>query len=102
MGNKHDIQVGRRVNPVAKFSFWSGLLSIPSSIFLLGIPLGIIAFFTGSSVLKRNKENPGDDVDWGKAKLGRFFGCTGIIISVVWGIILLVTVIAEWISKLFK
>jgi hypothetical protein len=77
--NNHDIQIGRRVNPVAKLSFWSGLLSIPSSIFLLGIPLGIIAFFTGGSVMNRNKNTVSDDVDWGKAKLGRLFGCTGIL-----------------------
>ncbi len=86
---------------VGKFSFWIGLLSIPSSIVLLGIPLGIIAYVMGGKVLVQNKTRS-DVGGWGKATLGRFFGGTGIFISVIWGLYLLGNLIIDWISDFLK
>lgn len=100
--NKHDIQVGQRKNPVARFSFWTGLLSIPSAIILLGIPLGLIAYITGGKVISWGKNNQADGVEMGRATLGRYFGCAGIILSIVWGVILIIMLVFGAIANLFK
>jgi hypothetical protein len=100
--NKQDITIRQDADPVAKFSFWSGLLSIPSSVFLLGIPLGIIARYMGGKVLNRSENIPTSEGSVGKAQLGRYFGCTGIILSVVWGVILIVMVVVEAIGSLWN
>lgn len=100
--NKHHITHREEADPVAKLSFWSGLLSIPSSFFLLGLPLGIIARMMGSKVLKRGENIPTNSQSWGKAKLGKSFGCAGIILSVIWGVILLGMAIVGAIGGLLK
>jgi hypothetical protein len=100
--NKHDLTHREDADPVAKLSYWSGLLSIPSSFFLLGIPLGLIARIMGGKVLTRSENIPTNSQSWGKAKLGRSFGCAGIILSVVWGLILIGTAIVGAISSLLN
>jgi len=102
--NNHDIQIGHRNNPVARFSFWLGLISLPASVFWLGLPLGIIAFVMGGKVVRLAKSNPElvDSKHWGQAKMGRFFGVLGVVISTIWGIIVLLMAIIGGIASLFK
>ena len=94
--NRQDITHREDADPVAKLSFLSGLLSIPASFFLLGLPLGIVARIMGGKVLNRGENIPVNPQSWGKAKLGKSFGCAGIIFSVIWCLILLGMVIVGY------
>lgn len=104
--NKHDLTHREDADPVAKLSYWTGLLSIPSSLIFLGIPLGLIARSMGRKVLTRSDNIPTNSQSWGKAKLGRSFGCAGILLSLIWGVVLLgmaiVDVIGGVLNKIAK
>lgn len=71
--------------PNATVSLVLGILSILTCLCygVLGLPLGIVAFFLGNKALKTNAENPENYKGSGNAKAGKIMGIIGVILNLI-------------------
>ncbi|MHB0755317.1 CCC motif membrane protein [Polaribacter sp. M15] len=75
----------RKNLPNATVSLVLGILSILTCLCygVLGLPLGIVAFFLGNKALKINATDPDNFKGAGSAKAGKITGIIGIILNLV-------------------
>lgn len=72
--------------PNATVSLVLGILSIVTCLCygIIGLPLGIIAFFLGNKALKEYAEAPENFKGEGNAKAGKITGIIGIILNAIY------------------